>query len=59
MGIKFFSSAFFKILLLILFGFPTKPSSSASGTTSIILFSLVFIEIAAIPFFLENQQYHY
>ena len=40
-------------LTSILLGTPTKPSSLISGVTSIILFFLVFIEIALEPFSLK------
>ena len=53
-GTIFFSTILFIISVLILFGLPTKPSSSDSGTTSIILLFFVFIDIASVPFFLSE-----
>ena len=43
------------ISTLILFGIPTKPSSFTSGTTSIILFSLVLIAKALEPIFFKEE----
>ena len=48
-GIFFCLIISFKISVLILFGIPTKPSSLASGITSMILFFCVCIEIASEP----------
>ena len=53
-GTIFFSTILFIISVLILFGLPTKPSSSDSGITSMILLFFVFIDIASVPFFLSE-----
>jgi len=50
-----FYMVFILISLLILFGFPTKPSSFDSGIISMMLFFLVFIEIASVPFFFRES----